>query len=161
LIGILIIIAGDITAIGAAISANKKKIRDTSMKQHAIDSTEYHTGFGDCVTLNVGTDEDTVAAGDHTHEDSGTSIPSGSIVIYSSDAPPTGWLVCDGTEISKKDYPDLFAAIGTSFGGDGKPKFYLPDLRITTPPGNKVAAIVHSRENVQDSMTAINYIIKT
>jgi phage-related tail fiber protein len=45
-------------------------------------------------------------------------------------APPTGWLICDGSLISRTVYIDLFSAIGTTFGsGDGATTFALPDLR--------------------------------
>lgn len=37
--------------------------------------------------------------------------------------------VCDGSQISQADYPLLFGAIGTAFGGSGAPYFNLPDLR--------------------------------
>ncbi len=40
-----------------------------------------------------------------------------------------GWLKCDGSSVSKSAYPRLFAAIGTTYGGDGNPNFTLPDLR--------------------------------
>lgn len=43
---------------------------------------------------------------------------------------PDGWLVCDGRELSRGQYPDLFAAIGTRYGaGDGLTTFNIPDLR--------------------------------
>jgi fibronectin type 3 domain-containing protein len=159
LIGILIIIAGDITAIGAAISANKKKLRDTSTAKHAIDG-ECHAGFGDCVTLNVGMDENTVAAGDHVHDDVGEAIPSGFIVMYSSDSPPDGWLLCDGAEIRVKEYPALFATIGTTYGGDGSSKFFLPDLRRKIGRGADVGDSVHALENVEPASVVISYIIR-
>lgn len=37
-------------------------------RQHAIDAASDHTGYGDCVTLDVGTSSGTVAAGDHVHD---------------------------------------------------------------------------------------------
>lgn len=41
-----------------------------------------------------------------------------------------GWMKCDGRAISRTDYADLFAAIGTSFGaGNGTTTFNLPDCR--------------------------------
>jgi len=41
-----------------------------------------------------------------------------------------GWLYCDGREIGRKDYADLFAVIGTLHGGgDGRSTFNLPDYR--------------------------------
>ncbi len=43
---------------------------------------------------------------------------------------PGGWLVCDGSAVSRTTYAGLFAVIGTNFGaGDGSTTFNLPDLR--------------------------------
>lgn len=43
-----------------------------------------------------------------------------------------GWLYCNGNTVLRTDYPDLFQAIGSSYGaGDGKTTFALPDLRGT------------------------------
>lgn len=43
---------------------------------------------------------------------------------------PKGWLKCNGEEVSRKEYLNLFNAIGTFFGeGDGEATFNLPDLR--------------------------------
>jgi len=56
--------------------------------------------------------------------------PSGSIVAYTVENSPEGWLLCDGSEISRTKYAKLFAAIGTTFGpGDGETTFKLPDYR--------------------------------
>ena len=41
-----------------------------------------------------------------------------------------GWLLCDGSAVSRTTYSTLFAAIGTTFGsGNGSTTFNLPDLR--------------------------------
>lgn len=41
-----------------------------------------------------------------------------------------GFLLCDGSAVSRETYADLFAVIGTTFGdGDGSTTFGLPDLR--------------------------------
>lgn len=41
---------------------------------------------------------------------------------------PTGWLVCDGSAISRTEYAELFAVIGTQYGsGDGSTTFNLPN----------------------------------
>ena len=40
-----------------------------------------------------------------------------------------GWLVCDGAAVSRTEFPELFAAIGTSWGDPGPTTFNLPDLR--------------------------------
>lgn len=45
-------------------------------------------------------------------------------------AAPAGWLACDGSLVSRAGLPDLFAAIGTTYGaGDGSTTFGLPDPR--------------------------------
>ena len=42
---------------------------------------------------------------------------------------PDGFLICDGAEVSRATYADLFAVIGTTFGaGDGSTTFALPNL---------------------------------
>ncbi|NOT02153.1 MAG: tail fiber protein [Phycisphaerales bacterium] len=56
--------------------------------------------------------------------------PAGSIVAYAGATAPTGWLLCNGSTISRAANADLFAAIGTAYGtGDGSTTFHLPDLR--------------------------------
>lgn len=43
---------------------------------------------------------------------------------------PAGWLYCDGSNVSRVVYQELFDAIGTTYGaGDGSTTFKLPDLR--------------------------------
>lgn len=57
-------------------------------------------------------------------------VPVGTIITYSAETPPLGYLECDGTQVSRADYPQLFAVIGTAFGpGDGSSTFHLPDAR--------------------------------
>ena len=56
--------------------------------------------------------------------------PSGVITVFAGTSAPTGWLECDGSNVSRSTYADLFSAIGTNFGvGDGTTTFGLPDLR--------------------------------
>jgi microcystin-dependent protein len=57
-------------------------------------------------------------------------IPSGVVFPFAGSTAPYGYLVCDGSAISRSDYPSLFAALGTSHGqGDGSTTFNLPDYR--------------------------------
>lgn len=57
-------------------------------------------------------------------------IPSGVVFPFAGSTAPYGYLVCDGSAISRADYPSLFAALGTSHGsGDGSTTFNLPDYR--------------------------------
>jgi microcystin-dependent protein len=56
--------------------------------------------------------------------------PVGMIVAFAASLPPTGWLICDGSAISRTTYATLFAVIGTEWGvGDGTNTFNVPDLR--------------------------------
>lgn len=57
-------------------------------------------------------------------------VPPGVVFPYAGPTPPTGWLLCDGSAVSRTTYARLFAAIGTVYGvGDGSTTFNLPDLR--------------------------------
>jgi hypothetical protein len=54
----------------------------------------------------------------------------GMIKAYAGAVAPSGYLLCDGSEVGRAAYPDLFATIGTAWGaGDGSTTFNLPDLR--------------------------------
>ena len=56
-------------------------------------------------------------------------IPVGSIDWFAAATPPAGYLKADGAAVGRQTYPDLFAAIGTTYGeGDGETTFNLPDL---------------------------------
>lgn len=57
------------------------------------------------------------------------SEPAGIVIPFGGATAPEGWLLCDGSAVSRADYADLFTAIGTTYGsGDGSTTFNLPDL---------------------------------
>ena len=57
------------------------------------------------------------------------SVPPGTLIHYAGRTVPSGWLICNGANVSRTDYAALFAAIGTTYGaGDGSTTFGLPDL---------------------------------
>ena len=61
---------------------------------------------------------------------------AGVIQMFGGSTPPAGWLLCDGSAVSRTTYAVLFAAIGTTWGaGDGSTTFNLPDLRGRAPIG--------------------------
>ena len=54
----------------------------------------------------------------------------GQIIEFPSNLIPSNTLLCDGAELSREAYPELFAVINTIYGeGDGSTTFNLPDLR--------------------------------
>lgn len=54
----------------------------------------------------------------------------GQVAYFPTEAAPSGWLIADGSAVSRTTYALLFALIGTTYGaGDGSTTFNLPDLR--------------------------------
>jgi microcystin-dependent protein len=59
----------------------------------------------------------------------GNSVPAGQIISWGGIAAPSGYLLCDGTAISRSTYSALYRSIGTTWGvGDGVTTFNLPNL---------------------------------
>lgn len=57
-------------------------------------------------------------------------IPAGMIMPSARSDAPSGWLLCNGTAVSRTTYTDLFVALGTTYGaGDGSTTFNLPNLK--------------------------------
>jgi len=64
--------------------------------------------------------------------------PAGTINPYAGTTTPPGWLFCYGQSLNSStnpEYADLFAAIGTTYGGSGASAFNVPDLRGRAPAG--------------------------
>jgi microcystin-dependent protein len=73
---------------------------------------------------------------------SGASVasPTGAIFAYGGPSAPAGWLICDGSAVSRTTYSLLFAVVGTAYGaGDGSTTFNVPDLRGRTGVGYAVS----------------------
>jgi len=61
---------------------------------------------------------------------------TGVITAFGGSSAPTGWLLCDGTAVSRSTYADLFAVVSTTYGsGDGSTTFNLPNLKGKVPVG--------------------------
>jgi microcystin-dependent protein len=62
--------------------------------------------------------------------------PVGVVEAFAGTNAPNGWLICDGSQVSRSLFPELFSVIGTTYGsGDGFATFTLPDLRGRTIAG--------------------------
>jgi|SRR5436853_689474 len=55
------------------------------------------------------------------------------IRIMSFGFPPKGWALCDGQLLPINQNQALFSLLGTTYGGDGRVNFGLPDLRARVP----------------------------
>ena len=59
----------------------------------------------------------------------GVVNPVGVVQAFAGSTTPDGWLLCDGSAVSRTTYADLFAVIGTTYGaGNGSTTFNLPNL---------------------------------
>lgn len=57
-------------------------------------------------------------------------IPVGTVLPFTGNTEPEGFLFAEGQEVLRNAYPNLFAIIGTTYGaGDGATTFNLPDYR--------------------------------
>lgn len=62
--------------------------------------------------------------------------PIGAILPFGGTNPPSGFLLCQGQEVSKTTYAELYAVIGDSFGtASDATKFVIPDMREAVPKG--------------------------
>ena len=89
-----------------------------------------------------------------------SEVPIGTIIAYSSSTAPDGYLKCEGQAISRTDYSQLFAAIGTTYGvGDGSTTFNLPDLTDKFLKGSTTAGTVEQAglPNITGSFYAYGY----
>lgn len=58
------------------------------------------------------------------------------VAIFPKYRPPAGWMPCEGQVLPVSSRPDLVAAIGFTFSGNGSTTFALPDLRgVPLPQG--------------------------
>jgi microcystin-dependent protein len=55
------------------------------------------------------------------------------IRIFPFNFPPTGWAFCDGQILPLSQNTALFSLLGTTYGGDGKSTFALPDMQGNAP----------------------------
>jgi microcystin-dependent protein len=76
-------------------------------------------------------------------------VPIGAILPYAGQNVPDGYLFCDGSEVERTKYPDLYDIIGTTYGAAilGVNTFKLPDLRGRFPLG---------RDNMDNGQTVPN-----
>ena len=57
------------------------------------------------------------------------TVPVSTVIAFAANSAPSGYLLCNGSAVSRTTYADLFAKIGTTYGsGDGSTTFNLPNL---------------------------------
>lgn len=72
-------------------------------------------------------------------------VPVGCVQAFAGSTTPDGWLLCNGSAVSRTDYAALFAVVGTTYGtGDGSTTFNLPNLTDKFIQGNATSGTVKS-----------------
>jgi len=108
------------------VTASKAIISDANGLPSASNVTPTELGYVSGVTSSIQTQLNAI-----------NSVPSGTLVDFAGTAAPSGWLVCDGSAISRTTYAALFAVIGTTWGaGDGSTTFNIPALSRKTTVGS-------------------------
>ncbi len=75
-------------------------------------------------------------------------VPAGAIMAWPATTPPTGWVLCNGQQLSRVTYNTLFRAIGTTYGsGNGSTTFNVPDLRGRFPLGKADSGLAGALAN--------------
>ncbi len=75
---------------------------------------------------------------------------TGEIRWFAGGSVPQNWLPCDGREVGRLDYPELFALIGVSYGdGDASTTFNVPDMQGRTVVGVSPGDIDADRADIR------------
>lgn len=171
--GMVLVYAGGqwvVSTAAAAIGTHAHAISDVTGLQPALDSKLTEGGIGAVATKTTPVDADVAVildsqAGnaikrltwanlkavlkayfDTLYIAAGQGVAAGIMADFGGDTAPTGWLLCDGSAVSRTTYAALFAAVGTKWGvGDGSSTFNLPDLRdrLTIGKGDMGGTAAH------------------
>lgn len=136
----------------ADLAVTTGKIADAAVTAAKIDSAVAGDGLaggaGSALSVNVDSSTLEINSDIIRVKDSGITVaklaaavqalllPPGIISPYGAATAPTGWLLCDGSAVSRTTYAALYAVLSTSYGsGNGTTTFNLPDLRGRAPIG--------------------------
>ena len=88
-------------------------------------------------------------------------VPIGTVVFYLGTTIPDGYLLCNGASLSRTEYPELFAVLGTKCGSVDSAHFTLPDthhrfLEGTTTLSEVGSYIAAGLPNIRGNWTYVN-----
>jgi len=64
-------------------------------------------------------------------------VPTGALMAFAGTTAPFGWLVCDGSAVSRTTYASLFSVVSTTWGaGDGSTTFNVPNFQRRVAVGS-------------------------
>ena len=103
------------------------------------------TGVVNGVTPPSGDNSTKVATTAFVNAKGSILVPTGVVQAFAGRTTPQGWLLCDGSAVSRSDYAALYAVIGTTYGaGNGSTTFNLPNLVDKFIEGSATAGTVKS-----------------
>jgi microcystin-dependent protein len=131
-------LSGELNAKSAALSETLEVQGDSTFSNITVNGNITVTGTVDSVDL-LDLQSQVAALASLVEQ----NTPAGCIKMWANNTtsagnlvPPTGWLACDGSSHLKSLYPQLFNAIGNSFGGTPEGStFNVPDFRGRFPLG--------------------------
>jgi microcystin-dependent protein len=108
------------------------------------------TGVPTAATASTGTSTTQLAT---TAFATATISPfTGSMLMWPTATPPSGFLICNGQSVSRATYAALFAIVGTLFGaGDGSTTFTMPNFGDRMPVGVGGSFSVNQKGGAFDS----------
>lgn len=89
-------------------------------------------------------------------------MPTGTVLPFAGNTIPNGYLLCDGSAVSRSTYANLFNVIGTLYGaGDGSTTFNLPNLVERFVEGGSSSGEVKNAglPNITGEISPLNYQI--
>ncbi|MBR6636827.1 MAG: tail fiber protein, partial [Phascolarctobacterium sp.] len=138
------------TKLGADETAvDSNKLGGAEASAYAKLASPVFTGTPEVPTAPPGTKTDQAASTNFVQEEINSRlngvVPVGTIIAYAANQNPEGYILCNGANVSRTTYADLFAVIGTTYGaGDGSTTFTLPNLIDRFIEGSSTAGNYHN-----------------
>lgn len=132
-----------------ATAVDSDKLGGTAAANYAKLASPTFTGTPKVPTAGAGTSDTQAASTAFVQQEIASSgdklVPVGTIIAYAANANPEGYVLCNGANVSRETYADLFAVIGTLYGeGDGSTTFTLPNLTDRFIEGSSTAGSYYS-----------------
>lgn len=129
----------DVTLTEAQLPAHRHTLPPSSDLTDATGGSQPHTNMQPSLALNYMIALQGVYPS-RNKDDKGVEPFIGEISLFAGNFAPRGWALCDGQLLPIPQNTALFSLLGTTYGGDGRTTFGLPDLRGRVPvhPGQGV-----------------------
>jgi microcystin-dependent protein len=132
------------------------KINDLAVTTAKIDDLAVTTGKIDASAVTSAKIADnTIVLGDLATALQAFLVPTGTVSAYAGSTAPTGYLLCDGTAVSRSTYSTLFGVVSTTYGvGDGSTTFNTPNLKgrtiIGVGVGTEITGVLGTVQGVKE-----------